>query len=73
MRADMDGWTIITLNDDYFTYFPTLASGWLEYRTYPARDQNYIDYNDPSPRDSIIYYWQAPMKYYGNRVGNPCY
>jgi len=73
MSSDMDGWTIITLNDEYFTYFPTQAAGgWLEYRTYPAREQNYIDYDDPSARDMVIYYWQAPMKYYGNRVSHVC-
>jgi hypothetical protein len=69
MRADMDGWTIITLNDEDFTYFPILAEGWLEYRTFPAREQNFVDNGDRSVRDEVIYYWQAPVKYYGNRVG----
>lgn len=70
MRGDMDGWTIIDLNDEWFTYFPTQSRGWLQYETFPARDQNYIDYDDRSIRDVVIYYWQAPMKYYGNRVAN---
>ncbi|XP_053394147.1 laminin subunit alpha-2-like isoform X2 [Mercenaria mercenaria] len=68
MRADMDGWTIITLNDEDFTYFPTMAEGWLEYRTFPAREQNFVDTGDRSVRDEVIYYWQAPVKYYGNRL-----
>lgn len=67
MSAEMDGWTIITLNDIDFTYFPNLVEGWLEYRTFPAREQNVVDV-DRSVRDQIIYYWQAPVKYYGNRV-----
>jgi len=67
MSGDMDGWTIITLNDDWFTYFPSQEGEWLEYHTYPARDQNYVD-PDAAPQD-VVYYWQAPVKYYGNRVG----
>ena len=69
MRGDMDGWTIILLDDDAgFTLFPNSVDGWLEYESYPARDQNIIN-QDRSARDELIYYWQAPIKYYGNRVG----
>ena len=69
MRGDMDGWTIILLDDDAgFTLFPNTVDGWLEYQSYPARDQNIVD-RDRSARDETIYYWQAPIKYYGNRVG----
>ena len=64
----MDGWTVITLDDDAgFTLFATATDGWLEYRSYPAREQNALD-RDRSSRDEVIYYWQAPFKYYGNRV-----
>ncbi|KAL4235534.1 Laminin subunit alpha-2 [Mactra antiquata] len=69
MSAEMDGWTVITLNDRDFTYFPNLANGWLEYRTFPAREQNVLDV-DRSVRDPIMYYWQAPVKYYGNRLAS---
>ena len=68
MSGDMDGWTVILLDDAAgFTLFPTATDGWLEYRSYPARDQNVLD-RDRSTRDEVIYYWQAPIKYYGNRV-----
>lgn len=65
----MDGWTVITLNDEHFTYFPVFVEGWLEYGTFPAREQNFVGVDERSSRDEIIYYWQAPVKYYGNRVG----
>ncbi|XP_052775570.1 laminin subunit alpha-2-like [Mya arenaria] len=69
MRGEMDGWTIITVNDEWFTYFPTpVAGGWLEYRTFPARDQNYVDPDGAS--EEVIYYWQSPVKYYGNRLAS---
>ena len=68
MRADMDGWTVITLDDDEgFTLFVSVNAGWLEHRSYPVREQNALD-RDRSARDEVIYYWQAPFKYYGNRV-----
>ncbi|KAH3697084.1 hypothetical protein DPMN_084569, partial [Dreissena polymorpha] len=70
MSSNMDGWTIITLNDDWFSYFPTLVDGWLEYRTFPARDQNMLDPGDGSRQEDVIYYWQAPHKYYGNRLAS---
>ena len=63
----MTGWTVITYNDEGFTYFATRVGEWLEYRTFPANKQNSLD-TDRAIRDETIYYWQAPVKYYGNRV-----
>lgn len=63
----MSGWTVTTMTTDGFTLFvQSNPQGWLEYLSYPASSQNSID---PTSSD-VINYWQATIKYLGNRVGN---
>ncbi|XP_033738423.1 laminin subunit alpha-2-like isoform X2 [Pecten maximus] len=68
MRDGMKGWTITTLDRSKgFTLFSkTNDEGWLEYRSYPSRSQNSIESRD----GSLIYYWQAPVSYLGNRLSS---
>ncbi|XP_060085671.1 laminin subunit alpha-2-like [Ylistrum balloti] len=68
MRDGMSGWTITTLDRSKgFTLFSkTNDEGWLEHRSYPSRSQNSLDSRD----SQLIYYWQAPVSYLGNRLSS---
>jgi hypothetical protein len=61
----MGGWTVTTLTSEGFTLFvQPNPQGWLEYLSYPAASQNSVVPSSPD----VIYYWQATIKYLGNRV-----
>lgn len=69
MSDGMSGWAVTSVNINGFTYFiQKNEEGWLVYRAYPA-NQNSLN---PS-EDTVVYYWQAPLKYLGNRVRHHLY
>ena len=64
MSDGMSGWSVTSTDIDGFTYFILKNDeGWLVYRAYPANQ------NSLNPSEGVVvYYWQAPLKYLGNRV-----
>ncbi|VDI10069.1 laminin, alpha 1/2 [Mytilus galloprovincialis] len=65
LLGGMGGWTVTTLTTDGFTLFVQPNNqGWLEYLSYPASTQNSLDQTG----SDVIYYWQATIKYLGNRL-----
>lgn len=64
MSDGMSGWSVTSVSINGFTYFiQKNLEGWLVYRAYPANQ------NSLNPTENVVvYYWQAPLKYLGNRV-----
>ncbi|XP_062614987.1 laminin subunit alpha lam-3-like [Saccostrea cucullata] len=64
MFDGMNGWAVTSVDINGFTYFIQKdEEGWLVYRAYPASQ------NSLTPaEDQVVYYWQAPLKYLGNRL-----
>lgn len=64
MSDGMSGWSVTSPDINGFTYFILKNDeGWLVYRAYPANQ------NSLNPSEGVVvYYWQAPLKYLGNRV-----
>ncbi|XP_078319283.1 laminin subunit alpha-2-like isoform X3 [Crassostrea virginica] len=64
MSDGMSGWSVTSTDIAGFTYFILKNDeGWLVYRAYPANQ------NSLNPSEGVVvYYWQAPLKYLGNRL-----